>query len=72
MLTSSEYSLEGYLVYLIDTNVIRELPRKPRANSSVIAFLEKVSASNHALHLSSVTVKFRRDVELIQPRGYTL
>jgi len=70
MLTSSESRRLGLLVYLIDTNVISELRKKSRINPGVVAFFEQVSANNHALYLSAVTVgELRRGVELIRHRG---
>jgi predicted nucleic acid-binding protein len=57
-------------VFLIDTNVISEARKGPRANPGVIAFFRQVTDGGDALFLSVITVgELRRGVELIRHRG---
>jgi toxin FitB len=57
-------------LYLIDTNVVSEARKKGRANPGVLAFFERVGASDEAVYLSAVSVgELRRGVELIRRRG---
>jgi predicted nucleic acid-binding protein len=57
-------------LYLIDTNVVSEARKKGRANPGVLAFFERVGASDEATYLSAVSVgELRRGVELIRRRG---
>lgn len=57
-------------MYLIDTNVISEARKGPRADPGVQAFFRRVTEEGAALYLSVVTVgELRRGVELIGHRG---
>jgi predicted nucleic acid-binding protein len=58
-------------VFLIDTNVISEARKGPRANPGVIAFFRQATDRGDALFLSVITVgELRRGVELIRHRGH--
>jgi toxin FitB len=57
-------------VYLIDTNVISEARKGPRAHPGVRQFFASAAIDDTALYLSAVTVgELRRGVELIRYRG---
>lgn len=57
-------------MYLIDTNVISEARKGPRANPGVRAFFATAIAEGTRLHLSVVTIgELRRGVDLIRHRG---
>ena len=59
-------------VYLIDTNVISEARKGPRAHPGVRQFFASAAIDDTALYLSAVTVgELRRGVELIRYRGDT-
>ena len=59
-------------VYLIDTHVISEARKGPRAHPGVRQFFARVAIDDTALYLSAVTVgELRRGVELIRYRGDT-
>jgi hypothetical protein len=57
-------------MFLIDTNVISEARKGPRADAGVRAFWSEVSQNDTPLFLSAITVgELRRGVELIRHRG---
>lgn len=57
-------------MYLIDTNVISEARKGPKANRGVTAFFKQAVDQREALYLSVVCVgELRRGVELIRYRG---
>ena len=57
-------------MYLIDTNVISEARKGPRAHPGVQQFFASAAMDDTALYLSAVTVgELRRGVELIRYRG---
>jgi predicted nucleic acid-binding protein len=57
-------------VFLIDTNVISEARKGPRAHAGVRQFFESAAIDDTPLYLSAVTVgELRRGVELIRHRG---
>jgi predicted nucleic acid-binding protein len=57
-------------LYLIDTDVVSEARKKGRANPGVLAFFERVGASDESTYLSAVSVgELRRGVELVRRRG---
>ena len=57
-------------VFLIDTNVISEARKGPRADAGVRAFWREVSQNDTRLFLSAITLgELRRGVELIRHRG---
>ena len=59
-------------MYLIDTHVISEARKGPRAHPGVRQFFARVAIDDTALYLSAVTVgELRRGVELIRYRGDT-
>jgi predicted nucleic acid-binding protein len=56
-------------MYLIDTDVISELRKGPKANSNVLKFFSDADQNDHALYLSVITIgELRRGVELIRHR----
>jgi predicted nucleic acid-binding protein len=57
-------------MYLIDTDVISEARKGPRANAGVHEFLARARADEAPVFLSAVTIgELRRGVELIRYRG---
>jgi len=57
-------------MYLIDTNVVSEARKGPRANPGVRRFFDQAVGSDWPLYLSVVTIgELRRGVELIRHRG---
>ena len=57
-------------MYLIDTNVISEARKGPRANPGVQRFFRDAAAEATTVFLSVVTIgELRRGVELIRRRG---
>ena len=57
-------------MYLIDTNVVSEARKGPRANPGVRRFFDQAAGSDWPLYLSVVTIgELRRGVELIRHRG---
>lgn len=59
-------------MYLIDTNVISEARKGPRAHPGVRRFFRQASTAGTPLFLSVVTLgELRRGVELIRHRGDT-
>lgn len=57
-------------MYLIDTNVISEIRKGPRANSGVLSFFTKAEQDDHPIFLSVITIgELRRGVEHIRHRG---
>lgn len=57
-------------MFLVDTNVISEARKGPRADPGVRAFWAEASRNDAPLFLSSITVgELRRGVELIRHRG---
>jgi hypothetical protein len=57
-------------MFLVDTNVISEARKGPRADPGVRAFWADASSNDTPLFLSSITVgELRRGVELIRHRG---
>ena len=57
-------------MYLIDTNVISEARKRPKANRGVREFFRRVTAERIPVFLSVITVgELRRGVELIRHRG---
>lgn len=57
-------------MYLVDTNVISEARKGPRADAGVSHFLRDVAASATPVFLAAVTVgELRRGVEAIRHRG---
>jgi len=57
-------------MYLVDTNVIREVRKKSKANPGVRAFFKQAIADEARLFISVVTVgELRRGVEAIRHRG---
>jgi hypothetical protein len=57
-------------VYLIDTNVISEARKGPKANGGVRAFFRDIAAKREPAFLSVITVgELRRGVETIRRRG---
>jgi toxin FitB len=57
-------------VYLVDTNVISEARKGPRAHPGVRQFFQRAAEERDGLYLSVVTVgELRRGVELIRHRG---
>ena len=57
-------------MFLIDTNVISEARKGPRAHPGVREFFSRAAADDLPLYLSAVTVgELRRGVELIRYRG---
>jgi predicted nucleic acid-binding protein len=62
----------GQRAYLIDTNVVREMRKKERANKGVRAFFRRAAKEGIDLYLSVVTVgDLRRGVEIVRHRGDT-
>lgn len=56
-------------MFLIDTDVVSELRKGPKANAGVIEFVNDAGANDHALFLSVVTIgELRRGVELMRYR----
>lgn len=57
-------------MYLLDTNVVSEARKGPRANPGVRAFLQQLQREPVPVFLSVITVgELRRGVELIRQRG---
>ena len=57
-------------MYLVDTNVISEARKGPRAHPGVRQFFQRAAEERDGLYLSVVTVgELRRGVELIRHRG---
>jgi predicted nucleic acid-binding protein len=57
-------------MYLIDTDVISEARKGPRANTGVHEFFTRARADGAPVFLSAVTIgELRRGVELIRYRG---
>ena len=57
-------------MYLIDTDVLSEARKGPRADAGVQAFFEQARAADAALFLSVVTIgEIRRGVSRIRHRG---
>ena len=57
-------------MYLVDTNVISEARKGPRAHPGVRQFFQRAAEGHDGLYLSVVTVgELRRGVELIRHRG---
>lgn len=57
-------------MFLIDTNVISELRKGPRANPGVLQFFEDCETNGERFYLSAITVgELRRGVSLIAHRG---
>jgi len=57
-------------MFLVDTNVISEARKSPRADPGVRAFWADASRNDTPLFLSAITVgELRRGVELIRHRG---
>jgi predicted nucleic acid-binding protein len=57
-------------VYLVDTDVISESRKGPRANASVRAFFRRASQEALPLYVSAVTVgELRRGIEKLRHRG---
>jgi len=57
-------------MYLIDTNIISEARKKPKANPGVRAFFKQVIDEETPIFISVVTVgELRRGVESIRRRG---
>ena len=57
-------------MYLVDTNVISEARKGPRAHPGVRQFFQRAAEERDGLYLSVVTVgELRRGVELIRQRG---
>jgi toxin FitB len=57
-------------MYLIDTNVISEARKGPRANPGVRAFFAAASQQDQPLFLASISIgELRRGVDLIRRRG---
>ena len=55
-------------MYLIDTNVVSELPKGPRANDGVRAFFS--DTRNQPMFLSVITIgELRRGVDLMRFRN---
>ena len=58
------------LMFLIDTNVIREVRKGRRADAGVQDFLTTAARDNTPLFLAAITIgELRRGVELIRNRG---
>lgn len=56
--------------YLIDTNVVRELRKRSKANPGVLLFIQQAVDQGASLYLSVITIdELRRGVELIRHRG---
>jgi hypothetical protein len=57
-------------VYLVDTDVISETRKGPRANAGVRAFFAGATELSEAVYVSVVTIgELRRGVELMRHRG---
>ena len=57
-------------MYLIDTNVISELRKGPKANQGVRAFFEHCIQEHTTLYLSVITIgELQRGIGLIRHRG---
>lgn len=57
-------------MYLLDTNIVSELRRGPRANPGVRRFVEQLSADNESTFLSVLTIgELQRGVLRIRSRG---
>jgi predicted nucleic acid-binding protein len=57
-------------MYLIDTNVVSEARKGPRADPGVRRFFDQAGGADWPLYLSVVTIgELRRGVELIRHRG---
>jgi len=57
-------------MYLVDTNVISEARKKPKANKGVRAFFERSIEDETQMFMSVITVgELRRGVESIRYRG---
>jgi predicted nucleic acid-binding protein len=60
------------IMYLVDTNVISEVRKRPKANKGVQDFFKLVTSERTPVFVSVVTVgELRRGVELIRHRGDT-
>ena len=59
-------------MYLVDTDVVSELRKGPKADAKVLQFFADADKNNQALYLSVVTIgELRRGVEIIRHRGDT-
>ncbi len=59
-------------MYLVDTNVISEVRKRPKANKGVRDFFKQATKEETRIFVSVVTVgELRRGVELIRHRGDT-
>lgn len=57
-------------MYLLDTHVISELRKKPRANAGVLHFFRQLAEQQAQAYLSVITLgELRRGVELIRHRS---
>lgn len=57
-------------MYLVDTDVISEVRKGPKANTGVRAFFRDAAKNNAALYLSAITIgELRRGVEVMRHRG---
>lgn len=57
-------------MYLVDTNIISEARKGPRADPGVIAFWQETARNDSPIFLAAITVgELRRGVELIRHRG---
>ena len=57
-------------MYLLDTNVVSELRKGPRANAGVMRFIKRIADDDAPVYISVITLgELRRGVELIRHRG---
>ena len=67
---SDMLTLQGPLMFLVDTNVISEVRKGKRADPGVVAFWAEAVRNDTPIFLASVTIgELRRGVELIRYRG---
>ena len=57
-------------MYLVDTNVISEARKGPRANSGVRDFFRSARLNRHSTYISAITIgEIRRGISLVEERG---